>query len=166
MVFSQKGFTVVEVTLVLLIVGISAAVTTPGVLELMARYRLKGAARQAMGDFMWAKMRAVSEKNKFKVFLLNEYEYRILDDDNNNGKVDAGEWHRVRDIRDYYPDVTVRFTADLIFFPRGSAQPATITLTNNSGSKSVKVHITGRVKIASAGWTSHVDGAANALGIG
>jgi type IV fimbrial biogenesis protein FimT len=145
---SQEGFTLLEVTLVIFILGISAALATPSVLESMARYRLSGAARQVMGDLMWVKMRAVSEKNKFRVFVLNDHEYRILDDDDNNGKIDAGEWSRVRDIRDQYPDVTIHFTADLIFFPRGTAQPGTITLTNNSGSKKLKIHITGRVKIS------------------
>jgi type IV fimbrial biogenesis protein FimT len=145
---SQKGFTVVEVTLVLFLLGISAALATPSVLELMARFRLRGAARQVMGDLMWARMRAVSEQNEFKVFVLSDHEYRILDDDDNDGKVDGGEWNGVRDMRDEYPDVTVRFTANPIFFPRGCARSGTITLTNKSGSKRLKIHLTGRVKIA------------------
>ena len=147
MVFFQKGFTVVEVTVVFFVLAISAALAIPSVLESMARFRLRGAARQVMGDLMWARMRAVSEKNEFKVFVLSDHEYRILDDDDNDGKVDGREWHGIRDMRDEYPDVTVRFTADFIFFPRGSAQAGTITLTNNSGSKRLKIHLTGRVKI-------------------
>ena len=144
----KKGFTVVELTLVLFILGLCAALATPSVLDLMARFRLRGAARQVMGDLMWARMHAVSENNKFKVFVLSDHEYRILDDDDNDGKVDGGEWSGVRDMRDEYPDVTMHFSANPIFFPRGSAQSGTITLTNTSGSKKLKVHLTGRVKTA------------------
>jgi type IV fimbrial biogenesis protein FimT len=144
----KKGFTVVEIMVVLGIVGISAVLAVPSVVELTARFRLRGAARQVMGDLMWARMQAVSEKNEFKVLVLSDHEYIILDDDDNDGKVDGKEWIGVRDMRDAYPDVTVRFSADPIFFARGCARSGTITLTNKSGSKKVKIHITGRVKIA------------------
>ena len=144
----KRGFTVVEITLVLFILGLSTAVATPSVLDLMARFRLRGAARQVMGDLMWARMHAVSENNEFKIFVLSNHEYRILDDDDNDGKVGNGEWNGVRDIQDDYPDVTIHFSGNPIFFPRGSAQAGTITLTNRNGSKKLKVHVTGRVKIA------------------
>jgi type IV fimbrial biogenesis protein FimT len=148
MMSHRAGFTMVEMVMALVIFGIALAVATPSLLDLMARFRLKGAARQVMGDLMWVRMQAVSEQNRFKVFVLGDYQYRILDDDNNNGQVDGSEWSGVRDIRDQYPGVTMRFTANPIFYPRGSAWPGTITLTNTSGSKQIKIHITGRVKIA------------------
>lgn len=143
-----KGFTTIEIVVVAAVVGVVAAIAIPNMIGQMARYRLKGAARQVMGDLMWARMQAVSQKNEFKVFFINDHEYKILDDDDNDGKADGGEWAEIKDIRREYHDVSISFTTNPIFFPRGSASIGTITLTNGSGSKKVKIHLTGRVKIA------------------
>lgn len=148
MIVHEKGFTIVEIMIVFVILGISAALAMPNILDLMARAQLKGAARQVMSDLMWARMQAVSEQNAFKIFPLSGHEYGILDDDDNDGKVDGDEWSGIRDIWDEYHNVTVRFSAAPIFFPRGSALAGTITLTNKSGSRKIKIHLTGRVKMA------------------
>ncbi len=142
-----KAFTAVELVTVLSIVGVLAAVTIPSIAGQMPRYRLNGAARQIMGDLMRARMQAVSQRNEFKVFLLNDHVYQILDDDDNDGSHDTDEWCETRDIRALYRDVTLTCTVNPTFYPRGSASPATITPTNASGSKDIKIHITGRVKI-------------------
>lgn len=147
MMIFKRGFTLVEVMVVLAVVGISMALAAPYVLDIMARHRLKGAARQVMSDMMWARMEAVSEHNEFKVFIISDHEYEILDDDDNDGKVDGNEWAGVRNIRDEYHDVSIRFSTNPIFFPRGSASAGTVTLTNPSGAKKVKIHLTGRVKM-------------------
>jgi type IV fimbrial biogenesis protein FimT len=136
-----------ELIIVMAIFGILAAIAVPNIIAQMPKYRLKGAARQVMGDLMWARMEAVSQKNEFRVFFISDHEYKILDDDNNDGNADMGEWSQTKDLQDGYHDVSVGFTANPIFFPRGSASGGTVTLTNSSGSKKVKVHLTGRVKM-------------------
>lgn len=144
----NKGFTMLEIVIVVTMFGIVAAIAIPNMIGQMPRYRLKGAARQIMGDLMWARMQAVSQKNEFKVFFVNDHEYKILDDDDNDGKADSGEWTEIKDIRHRYHDVSISMTANPIFFPRGSASIGTITVTNPGGSKKVKIHLTGRVKMA------------------
>jgi type IV fimbrial biogenesis protein FimT len=136
-----------ELIIVTAIIGILAAIAVPNMIGQMPKYRLKGAARQIMGDLMWARMAAVSQKNEFRVFFINDHAYTILDDDNNDGNADSGESTQTKDLQDGYHDVSMGFTANPIFFPRGSASGATVTLTNSSGSKKVKIHLTGRVKM-------------------
>lgn len=145
-----RGFTTIELMIVIAIFGILAAVAIPGFVSQMPRYRLNGAARQVMGDLMWARMQAVSLNRRVKVFFFNNHEYKICDDADNNGTVADGEGDvQVKDIQDNYHDVTfdLTATADPVFSPRGTATNRTITLTNSNGSKSITISIAGRVKI-------------------
>jgi len=147
----QSGFTLIEMMIVIAIMGIFAGIAIPNYLSYMPKHRLNGAARQVMGDLMAARMQAVSQNNEFKVFFdlsINNHEYTILDDDDNDGNIDDGEWTQTKDIQSEYSNVTFsNVTADPIFRPRGTAYGTTITLTNSAGSKYVKVATTGRVKI-------------------
>ncbi len=143
---SNGGFTVIELVVVLGIIALGAALAVPMLGGQMSRGRLNGAARQLMSDFMWARMEAVTQKNEFRVFFVDDHVYQILDDDDNDGNADTGERITCKDMREQYRDVRVAATSDPIFFPRGTASAGTFTVMNPSGSKEVKVHLTGRVK--------------------
>ncbi|MBN2397494.1 MAG: GspH/FimT family pseudopilin [Deltaproteobacteria bacterium] len=143
----DRGFTLVEMMIVITVMAILAAVAAPNFTSYMAHRRLNGAARQIMTDLMEARMRAVSQNNRFKMFFLDNHRYKVLDDANNNNTEDSGETSTTKDIRDMYHDVTFSATADPIFYPRGTAYGTTVTLTNSGGSKSVTVATAGRVKI-------------------
>ena len=138
-----------ELILVVAIIGIMAAIAIPAFMGLLPGMRLNGAARQLMGDLMDARMEAVKQNNEYKVFFLNDHQYQILDDDNNNG-ADDGETSRTVDIQDNFENVTFSATGNPVFSPKGvvkGVSTTTVTVQNSAGSKSISVSVAGRVKI-------------------
>ena len=145
----DSGFTLMEVMIVIGTIAIFSGITASTYSSMKPTLMLNGASRQIQGDLMAARMKAVSENNDYKIFFLNDHVYTILDDDDNDGTADAGEWSNSKDIQNEYPDVTFSSTGDPVLSPKGTADSLiTITLTNINGtSKSVSIAISGRVKI-------------------
>ena len=142
----QNGFSLIELIVVVAILAVIAGVAIPVYTGMKPSIRLSGATSQVMGDLMWARMRAVSQNNEYKIFFLDDRRYQILDDDNGNGNIDSGEYSITKDIQEKYGDVTYTSTANPIFHPRGNAAPAaSITLANSHGTRTVTIAITGRV---------------------
>jgi len=144
-----SGFTLIEMMIVMAIAAIMAGIAIPSFMSMLPGMRLNGAARQVMTDLMAARMDAVKQNNEFKIFFLDNHQYKILDDDDNDGVDDSGvEMSRTVNIQDNYTGVTFSSTNNPIFSPRGTATSLpTITVQNSSGSKTVSVSIAGRVKI-------------------
>ena len=147
----EWGFTLMEVMIVVVVLGIMAAIAIPSFMSLLPGMRLNGAARQVMGDLMAARMKAVKLNQDTKVFFDNSYQYRICNDADSNNTVDDGEGEeQTRTIETDYPGVTINKGGygDPVFQPRGTASIIILILTNSKGSqKKVKVHITGRIMI-------------------
>ena len=145
---TKNGFFLIEMIIAVAILAVLSGAAVTVYVGMKPSISLSGATRQIMGDFMWARMRAVSQNNEFKIFFLDDHRYQILDDDNNNGNIDSSELTVTKDIQDEYYDVTFTSTDNPIFQPRGNAAPtSTITITNSIMTKTVIIAITGRVKI-------------------
>ena len=149
---NQNGFTLMELILVVAVMGIMAAIAIPSFMALLPAMRVNGAARQVMSDLMDARMEAVKQNHQYKIFVLNDHQYKILDDNDGDGIDDGGgETSRTVDIQSNYSDVTISYDGSLptiTFSAKGTAPDLdTITLENSSGSKSVSVSVAGRVKI-------------------
>lgn len=144
-----KGFTLVEMLIVIAVMGIMMTIAIPNYQTFMTQRRLNGAAREVMSDLMAARMQAITKNNRFRVIVVDAAQYQILDDANNNNAVDAGEAIQTKNIQTNYHDVTLSKTANPIFNPRGTATlGGTITVTNPRGSKYVIVALNGRVRIS------------------
>ncbi len=147
---ASRGFTLTELMIVLGIMSVTLMLTNMWLSSQLPRWRLNGAVRQVVSDLVAAKMKAVVERNRQRIFFQDHRHYLILDDKNNNGKIDSGEHQEARDIQTDYQDVTLTASNNPSFLPRGTASNlASITLTNSAGSKKITVSITGRVKVKS-----------------
>ena len=147
--YKQEGFSIIEMLVVLFIIAILAGIAIPVYISMKPVIRLSGATRHLMEDLMWARIQAINQNNEFRIIYDSNHEYRIWDDDNNDGIIDATETKIKKDLHDKYDDVIYSSsnTNGLIFYPRGNAANlTTITLSNKSGIKMVSVAITGRVK--------------------
>ena len=147
---NEGGHSVVELVIALGILGIIMLFGQTWLMSQVPKWRLNGAVRQVVSDFMAAKTQAVTQGNKHRIRFLDDYRYSILDDDDNDGRPDPNERLIVRDIRVDFKDVVLTSTNHPIFHPRGTASNlATITLSNAAGSRVVTVGITGRVSVKS-----------------
>jgi len=147
----SRGFTLVELMIVIAIMAILAAIAAPNFQSYMAQRRVNGAARQVMTDLIEARMKACSLNQRVKVSFGSNHTYQVWNDADGNGTVADNEGDDIeRDIHPDYNDVTFSASANPFFLPRGTAIGSTITLTNSSGSKYVKVALSGRIKIDDA----------------
>jgi type IV fimbrial biogenesis protein FimT len=88
MMYNQKGFSLFELIVVLAIITVVTGIILPVYFSMKPTIRVNGAARQIQGDFMWARMRAVTENNNYVIIFgsagpdLSNDTYYIYDDDN------------------------------------------------------------------------------------
>lgn len=137
-----------ELVIVLGILAVVLALSGTWLSAQLPHYRLNGVVRQIRADLLSAKAQAVRQGNEVRVFFTDPQHYDILDDDNNNGRVDPGEVVESRSILEEFAGVAIESNRNPIFNPRGTASSfGTIRVSNASGEKAITIGITGRVKV-------------------
>ena len=143
----QRGFTLVEMLMVVSIMAILGTLSFFGVRAILPGYRLNAGIRMVRGDLYNAKMLAVKRNLQYRV-VFNAPNYLLQEGNKSSG---SDVWTTKLD-RDFsaYQGVSVKMadtTGNPTFSPRGTANGVTIVLQNDKGDeKEIRVNITGRIK--------------------
>lgn len=150
--FRDRGFTLLELMLVIVIIAIVLAVTYPSLSRGTTALRLRATGRDVLNTFRFAREKAVTEQVGMKVVVNPEKQQMILTDY-------LGEGKRTYDLP---PDVRIRQaalagnavtdgTAVFHFLPNGSCDRGEVLLQSDRGArlKIVTDPITGGARIES-----------------
>ncbi len=74
----SKGFTIIELMVVIAIIGIIMAITIPNFSALVQRQRIRAAAGQIAQDFRQIRERALAMSQEFQVTSPSPYEYQVV----------------------------------------------------------------------------------------
>lgn len=150
----NKGFTLIELMIVIALLGIMAGVMTPSFLQWRDRSKVQGDAGNLRAAFETAKLRAIKHNTNVVVTFPDTTSFQAFIDTNNNGAQDAGEDTLFN--RTLAPGVTITNNTfsgnDMAFNPRGMANgpnsTGTITMTSPRGERySVVVSSFGRIRM-------------------
>lgn len=153
---NKKGFTLIEITTVLSILGIMSAISIPSYISWIPRKRLQTSVRHIYDDMNKAKFRAVNTNTvAVIVFSIPNNTYTAFLDSNGNWALDSGE--TIISNGTVEKDVNIygsTFTSNTCGFNnRGmaAAAPGQVYLTNPSGLfMGVEVNIAGNVQVISS----------------
>jgi len=106
---SNFGFTLIEVMIVVAIMGVMAAISTPSIFSLLDTIRVSGAARNLASEMMLAKFRAISENNNYVItFDVAGNSFNVYDDNDGDYATvgaEANELVKTVNISSDYPNV-------------------------------------------------------------
>ena len=141
---TQKGFTLVESSIVVGILTIVAALAIPSFQRFAANGNLKAAAREIISDFSSLKRRAMSENTKFSV---------KFDATQNNYLIQGAGTNQIKTPAYFAKDIMI-IRADfgggssITFQTRGTTSFGTVILTNNRNSTAtITTNIAGRTHV-------------------
>ena len=134
------GFTLVELMVGCMIMGIVAAVAAPGFSGLIRNYKLSNATRMVWLDLHKAKMMAIKQGQTMRVDF-STTSYTIT-------RVDTGKVVFTRDLSSDYAGITLKTgtTTPISFGNTGTANAGTVIIQRGTASsKTFTIAVTGRI---------------------
>lgn len=150
---NKKGFTLIELTTTLALLGIISAISIPSYFSWLPRHKLKTSVRHIYDDMNMARSRAVRTNTDIGIeFNTSNDTYRVFVDTDNDQIFDAGETVISTGTLENGIDITnSTFTANTYGFnSRGMAAGTTgdVHMTNPSGLfMGVRVNVVGGLSI-------------------
>jgi type II secretion system protein H len=156
----RRGFTLVELMIVIAVIGVLATMSAPSLFHNMADYKLNGTVRAIFATLQYARMCAASAGKEYRVrfFLDNTPQGYRLEQGNHFSGSDS--WATRRDYHPLPEQVRINHATDyrgthqsgtsvIAFNPQGTASSGGVYLKNSKGKiRSVKVSSsTGRIRM-------------------
>ena len=148
---NRQGFTLVELLIATVILGVLAEIMAHNLLSQIALRRLNAASRQLAWDLREARIQAVKSNQRIKVVFPDQHHYTIWIDSDDDGVVDVSEFiAKSGNLQKKYHNVT--FLSPLpqtfTFDSRGTCDTIQdINLQTSTISKRISITISGKVKI-------------------
>lgn len=144
---NQKGVTLIELIVVMVIIAIGALLTAPNISSWLTNYRLRSATRDVVSIMRVAQLKAVSNHAPYQVIFDTAHDNYIL-----KYQDTGGAWKSEGEIQTLPTGVkyNTTFAGNTITFSPNSraTEDGSITLNNTKGSTTVSVRmLTGRIKI-------------------
>ena len=132
---NRAGFSLVEMAVVLVVMGIALAVTVPSFNGSMRRARYDRAAGELQSDLRLAVSQSRASGRTLRLsFTTNSYSLQ-----------DATDSTLIRE-RDFGSDVSFAATGDPLIFPWGLVQPAEVVMSGAHASHNFRILPTGKVE--------------------
>lgn len=132
-----EGFTLVELSIVLVIFGIVSAIAVPGINKFLRSVELNGQVQQFATTMRVVRQRSITENNNYVLYwTLTERKLKWWDDDNNNGVQNSTEKNGATSALPSWITVTNSstnpFPSDTVtFLPNGSASVSGSVIYSN-----------------------------------
>ena len=153
---NQRGVTLIELTIVAVLVGVLAAMAVPRWLEYLPQLRTKAAVRDAVSTLREARSLAISRKVDYGVYFdVYDGNYTLFANTNDPANPVFSDQDSVISRSDIGLDVHMNYTSFpnncVVFDPNGAAsETGTVMVNSNNYQSSYTIEVlqaTGRVKL-------------------
>lgn len=146
---SKKGFSLVELMIVIALIGIIAGIAVPSYQSYTRKSNFKSAVREVTSDLFYAKERGISENRNYRVsFTVDSGTYLVQRETTTAGTYETVQ---TRDISlgDNIKVTSAAFGGNtyIDFQPRGTCTSGNVAVANNTWTATINLNNTGRTYV-------------------